>query len=150
MIETLNLVVRGCQGMYLVIHCLYLLSLTITPGWSRSPHPMPQLTTPARCQAVSPGPPGERHSQWPARVPVTAVATALGVPGAHEDVRDVLGVARPPVQRLAAGVGQHGDLQLAEDGGQGAGWTCDAPPRDPGPGPGQQVLLGTLQGNIIP
>ena len=101
MIETLNLVVRGCQGMYLCIHCLYLLSLTITPGWSRSPHPMPQLTTPARCQAVSPGPlerdscdslhdslhdslpggvpgpPGERHSQWPARVPVTAVATAL-------------------------------------------------------------------------
>ena len=50
------------------------------------------------------------------------VSWYLGVPGAHEDVRDVLGVARPPVQRLAAAVGQHGDLQLAEDGGQGAAW----------------------------
>ena len=44
----------------------------------------------------------------------------LGVSGAHEYVRDVLGVSGPPVEQLAPPVTQHGHLQLAEDGGQGA------------------------------
>ena len=87
--------------------------------------------------------PGQLHAQRPARVPVTRVSTSLkknqtvemtlalhcyrdreylGVASAHEDVRDVLGVASSPVEALTLLVAQYRDLQLAEDGGQGAAW----------------------------
>ena len=46
----------------------------------------------------------------------------LGVAGAHEYVRDMLGVAGPPVEQLAPPVAHYWHLQLAEDGGQGAAW----------------------------
>ena len=44
----------------------------------------------------------------------------LGVAGAHEYVRDILGVAGPPVEQLTPPVAHYWHLQLAEDGGQGA------------------------------
>ena len=46
-----------CTILYCtVLYCtaLYLATLTMTPGWLGSPHPMPQLTTPARCHRPSP------------------------------------------------------------------------------------------------